>query len=147
RSRSWRGARFRRYGRRHEVRRNRRARPHRPDFRRARASLYPTSSGRQPRSRSGRPGPAPDCPRIRVMTKRAIIADDLTGALDAAAPFAARGLSTVVALSAKALPKAIAQGSQVIGVSTDSREIPPDEARMAVASVVTALPDDFALFK
>ncbi len=81
------------------------------------------------------------------MSKLAIIADDLTGALDAAAPFAARGLSTVVALSAKTLPSALARNADVVSVSTDSREISASEARAQVASVVAALPSGLALFK
>jgi uncharacterized protein YgbK (DUF1537 family) len=81
------------------------------------------------------------------MSRLAIIADDLTGALDAAAPFAARGLSTVVALSAQALPDALARNADVVGVSTDSREISANQARAQVASVVAALPRAIALFK
>ncbi|WEK03747.1 MAG: four-carbon acid sugar kinase family protein [Candidatus Devosia phytovorans] len=81
------------------------------------------------------------------MPERAIIADDLTGALDAAAPFAMRGISTAVALDVHALPEAIATGARVIGVSTDSREIAPDAAREAVRLAVAQLPEGTQLFK
>lgn len=70
----------------------------------------------------------------------AIIADDLTGALDAAAPFAARGLRVVVALGPEYLPGALAQGGDVIAVTTASREIPAPAARDAVRRAIGALP-------
>ena len=73
------------------------------------------------------------------MTRLAIVADDLTGALDAAAPFAARGLSTVVALQVEGLEAAIATGADIVGVSTDSRDIAPEAAREVVAQWVARL--------
>lgn len=81
------------------------------------------------------------------MTDLAIIADDLTGALDAAAPFAMRGLKTMVALSPSALPEALATGASVVGVSTDSREVDPDAARTRMRAALAALPDAVGLFK
>lgn len=81
------------------------------------------------------------------MLERAIIADDLTGALDAAAPFAMRGISTAVALGTEHLAQAIATGARIVGVSTDSREITPDRARAAVEAAMAALPPETALFK
>ena len=81
------------------------------------------------------------------MVDLAIIADDLTGALDAAAPFAMRGIPTVVALTTSALPQALATGARVVGVSTDSREITPDAATRAVRLAVSMLPVGTALFK
>lgn len=81
------------------------------------------------------------------MTRLAIVADDLTGALDAAAPFAARGLSTIVALGPDGLGLALTGGADVVGVSTDSREIAPDAARQAVADCVAMLPAGLAIFK
>lgn len=81
------------------------------------------------------------------MPELAIIADDLTGALDAAAPFAMRGIQTAVALSPAALAEAIATGARIVGISTNSREIAADEARDAVRSVVSALPAGIRLFK
>lgn len=70
----------------------------------------------------------------------AIIADDLTGALDAAAPFAARGLRVCVALGPSHLGAALARDPQVIAVTTDSREIGENAARDAMRQVVQALP-------
>ncbi|RYE52727.1 MAG: four-carbon acid sugar kinase family protein, partial [Hyphomicrobiales bacterium] len=81
------------------------------------------------------------------MLERAIIADDLTGALDAAAPFAMRGISTAVALNVAALPQAIATGARIISVSTDSREISPEAANSAVRQALAALPAGTPLFK
>jgi uncharacterized protein YgbK (DUF1537 family) len=81
------------------------------------------------------------------MTRLAIVADDLTGALDASAPFAARGISTVVALGPADLSAALATGADVIGISTDSREISPDAARRAVAGCIALLPRDLPIFK
>ncbi|UXN71004.1 four-carbon acid sugar kinase family protein [Devosia neptuniae] len=81
------------------------------------------------------------------MTRLVIIADDLTGALDASAPFAMRGLSTVIALDVAGLPEALASGAEIVGVSTDSREIAPEAARAAVADVVSQLPPGVPVFK
>lgn len=81
------------------------------------------------------------------MVDLAIIADDLTGALDAAAPFAVRGIRTVVALSPAALPAALATGARVIGVSTDSRDLAPEAATKAVRLAISLLPAGTALFK
>lgn len=79
------------------------------------------------------------------MIRLAIIADDLTGALDAAAPFAGRGLRTCVALSPEALPEALE--AEVVAVSTRSREISPDAARAAVELALSALPPGTRIFK
>ena len=81
------------------------------------------------------------------MTRLAVIADDLTGALDASAPFAARGLRTVVALGRDDLSAALGGDADVVGVSTDSREVSPDMARQAVADCVALLPDGLSIFK
>jgi uncharacterized protein YgbK (DUF1537 family) len=83
----------------------------------------------------------------RPMPELAIIADDLTGALDAAAPFAMRGIKTSVALRASALPQAVGSGAKVVGVSTHSRDIPPDQAREAVRTALEALPSKTKIFK
>ena len=57
----------------------------------------------------------------------ALVADDLTGALDASAPFAAAGLPTSVLLRplAEAAPEPL---PAVVGVSSESRDLPPGEA-------------------
>lgn len=81
------------------------------------------------------------------MTLRlAIIADDLTGALDAAAPFAARGLRVEVALSPDTVAAAVASEAEVVAVNTRSREVAPELARAAAAQALAALPET-ALFK
>ena len=71
----------------------------------------------------------------------AIIGDDLTGALDASAPFAARGLRVSVALGPEHVAAALATDPDVIAVTTESREISPQAARDAVLRVARALPD------
>lgn len=82
-----------------------------------------------------------------MVLQLAILADDLTGALDAAAPFAARGMEVDVALHPGAVADIAQGGAQVIAVSTRSREMPPQEARAAVASAMAALPAGIRLFK
>ncbi|MEZ5797608.1 MAG: four-carbon acid sugar kinase family protein [Paracoccaceae bacterium] len=76
----------------------------------------------------------------------AIIADDLTGALDAAAPFADRGLRVRVATAPQGLEQALA-GAGVLAVSTRSREIGSEAAARVVAGVLAALPPGTRLFK
>lgn len=75
----------------------------------------------------------------------AIIADDLTGAMDAAAPFAERGLAVQLMLSDETarLPREI----DVVAFETNSRHLPPEEAAAAVARCVAALPPATPLFK
>lgn len=82
-----------------------------------------------------------------ALPRLAIIADDLTGALDAAAPFAGRGLTVAVALSPADMTDAVATGAEVVSVSTRSREIAPEAARQAVAEALAALPAGTPLFK
>lgn len=76
-----------------------------------------------------------------------IVADDLTGALDAAAPFARRGLNTTVAFTPQAMAEALDAGSKVVTVSTQSREITPAEAHQAVKEVVASLHSETRIFK
>lgn len=76
-----------------------------------------------------------------------IVADDLTGALDTAAPFAARGLHTQVALTPRALEDALAQSPDVISVNLASREKLAEEALTLVRRVVAMLPRGIRLFK
>jgi D-threonate/D-erythronate kinase len=82
-----------------------------------------------------------------VALRLAILADDLTGALDAAAPFAARGLTVDVALHPGAMKGLADQGAQIIAVSTRSRELAPAGARAALAMAVSQLPPGVRLFK
>ncbi|NGO55104.1 four-carbon acid sugar kinase family protein [Allomesorhizobium camelthorni] len=81
------------------------------------------------------------------MTRLAIIADDLTGALDSAAPFAMRGEGTMVAVTPNALKEVLATGASVVGVSTNSRELSPEAARARVCEAIAELPDGIAIFK
>ena len=61
-----------------------------------------------------------------------IIADDLTGAMDAAGPFAARGLPTwVAALPEDCDPSRFVRAT-VVSVNTESRHLSPDEAARRV---------------
>lgn len=76
-----------------------------------------------------------------------IIADDLTGALDSAAPFAARGLSTIVATGPEGIVKALAANSQVVAVSTQSRDLAIQDAVERVKCVLAHLPEGVRLFK
>lgn len=73
------------------------------------------------------------------MTRIAIIADDLTGALDSAAPFAVRGLSTLVATRPEAVPDALAAACDVVAVSLNSRLADPDEAARRAGAAAAAL--------
>jgi uncharacterized protein YgbK (DUF1537 family) len=69
----------------------------------------------------------------------ALIADDLTGALDSAAPFAARGLRARVALSPEAIDAVDPAGLDVLAVTTNSRQIDEAAAQKAVASAALRL--------
>jgi D-threonate/D-erythronate kinase len=81
------------------------------------------------------------------MLELVVIADDLTGALDAAGPFAMRGLATAVAVTPAALGKAIASGARIVGISTDSRDLSASRAREVVGEVMAALPHGLRIFK
>lgn len=74
----------------------------------------------------------------------AIIADDLTGAMDAAAPFAERGLATQVVLCSAA---DMSGAGDVFAFDTNSRHLPPAEAAAAVARCIAALPAGVPFFK
>jgi uncharacterized protein YgbK (DUF1537 family) len=66
----------------------------------------------------------------------AIIADDLTGATDAAVPFAKLGFPTKVLLDPKHLGSAAAA---VVALTTNSRQLPPAAARRKVRAACQAL--------
>lgn len=76
-----------------------------------------------------------------------IIADDLTGAMDTAAPFAMRGYRVEVVADLGALPRAVQSDAAVVTVSTRSREIPPPAAALRVAEALAALAPDMRLLK
>ena len=71
-----------------------------------------------------------------------LIADDLTGACDAAVHFALRGLPTVVPL----VPGAT-DGARVVAISTDSRDLPPAEVRRGISNVAAEYPTASVIFK
>lgn len=77
----------------------------------------------------------------------AIVADDLTGALDAAAPFASRGLHTEIALTVGAIPEALNEHPQVVSINVGSRELDAARAQKATAAALAALPPGTRLFK
>ncbi len=61
-----------------------------------------------------------------------IVADDLTGAMDAAGPFASAGLPTRVVALPAAFDAAALEGARVVSVNTESRHLPPDAAAARV---------------
>ncbi|MDR9809772.1 four-carbon acid sugar kinase family protein [Rhizobium hidalgonense] len=71
--------------------------------------------------------------------KAAIIADDLTGALDTGTPFAAAGLSVAVAVDVEAARDAIATGCDVLVVNTASRALNEHEAAERIRLAVEML--------
>jgi uncharacterized protein YgbK (DUF1537 family) len=70
------------------------------------------------------------------MTRYGIIADDLTGATDAAVPFAQAGFRTIVVLDPKQLSKV---NADVIAITTYSRHDPPSLARKKVKAACDLL--------
>lgn len=70
-----------------------------------------------------------------------IVADDLTGALDAAAPFSAAGLRTIVAPFPRDIAKALDARPDVLAVNSDSRDLSAGAAGDAVASLLAEVPD------
>ncbi|MSU88811.1 four-carbon acid sugar kinase family protein [Rhodobacteraceae bacterium 2CG4] len=82
-----------------------------------------------------------------IAPRLVIVADDLTGALDASAPFAGIAGGVVAATSPAALPDALARGAAVVAVSTRSREISAPAAARAVAEVLASLPPDVRVMK
>ena len=77
----------------------------------------------------------------------AIIADDLTGALDTAAPFASRGLHCEVALTVEAIARAVSEDPAVLSVDISSREMTPGAAQAAMAAALALLPPGTTIFK
>ncbi|WP_084173323.1 four-carbon acid sugar kinase family protein [Modicisalibacter zincidurans] len=71
----------------------------------------------------------------------AIVADDLTGAMDAAAPFARRGAQASVVLALEHLAEVLAQGNlpDVLAINTESRHLPADQAAKRVAEAFERL--------
>ncbi|QOF74683.1 four-carbon acid sugar kinase family protein (plasmid) [Aminobacter sp. SR38] len=69
----------------------------------------------------------------------AIVADDLTGALDTSAPFVASGLKVAVAMTPDATGKALASEPDVFAVSTASRALPVEVASARIRDVASRL--------
>jgi uncharacterized protein YgbK (DUF1537 family) len=69
----------------------------------------------------------------------AIIADDLTGAMDGAAPFARRGLRVKVIARSDDLDFTLADSPQVLSINCDTRHLAKDIAASVVSKVTTAL--------
>lgn len=76
--------------------------------------------------------------------KAAIIADDLTGALDTGTPFVEAGLAVAVAIGIDAVSEALAGNPDVIVINTASRALSSEDAtrqmQAAVAALGTAIP-------
>ncbi|MBB6181031.1 four-carbon acid sugar kinase family protein [Pseudorhizobium flavum] len=77
----------------------------------------------------------------------AILADDLTGALDASAPFAARGRHVEVALTVEAIAGALRARPEVLAINLGSRERDVAVARARTTAALGALPPATRLFK
>lgn len=74
------------------------------------------------------------------MTLRlAIVADDLTGALDTATPFVLAGLQVAVAVTRDDIAEALATGADVVAVNTASRALGPAVAAERVARATSAI--------
>jgi uncharacterized protein YgbK (DUF1537 family) len=85
--------------------------------------------------------PAPGKEKESVPLDCLLVADDLTGACDAAVHFAIRGLRPATVVVARGTPTA---GARVLAVSTESRDLPPAEIRRALALRAVELPVDSA---
>lgn len=73
-----------------------------------------------------------------------IVADDLTGAMDSAGPFARRGLVTRVVTDPRSLEdgdalEAALAGAAAVSVNTETRHLPPAEAAARVAAAIRRL--------
>lgn len=76
-----------------------------------------------------------------------IVADDLTGALDTAAPFAARGLHTEVVLQANDVARGVALSPDVLSINLASRDRYPEDAFDLMQALVGHLPSNIRMFK
>lgn len=70
-----------------------------------------------------------------------IVADDLTGTMDAAAPLADRGLDTRAVASADRCDRRALAGAEVVSINTDSRHLPPAAAAARVVQILKELVD------
>lgn len=82
--------------------------------------------------------------------KVAIIADDLTGAMDAAAPFARRKLNVHVVINSENLDTDRISGADILSINTNSRHLTAEKSSAVidrVVSQVSQLNPDVLLFK
>ncbi len=70
-----------------------------------------------------------------------LVADDLTGACDAAVHFAMRGIHPAVVLVARGTSRA---GARMLAISTESRDLPPGDIRQALFAAAAEFPVDCA---
>lgn len=68
-----------------------------------------------------------------------IVADDLTGAMDSAGPFAAAGVETWVVAAPMQCDRALLRSASVVSVNTDSRHLPPARAEAKIRETVRHL--------
>jgi len=64
-----------------------------------------------------------------------IVADDLTGAMDAAAPLAERGLSTWVVVEPECYARQTLPAAQVVSINAGSRHLPKEDATQRVRAL------------
>lgn len=76
-----------------------------------------------------------------------ILADDLTGALDSAAPFAGRGLHTEIALDLSGIDSALAERPDVVTINIACREKTAQDAQALTRAALARLPAGIRLFK
>lgn len=77
----------------------------------------------------------------------AILADDLTGALDAGAPFAGRGMHVEIVLCPEAIGEALREGPDVLSISLGTRELDVVSAKLRTSATLESLPSGTRLFK
>lgn len=76
-----------------------------------------------------------------------IFADDLTGALDAAAPFAGRGLATEVAIGLDGVREALVDAPAVLSVNLGCRDGEAKEAHRRTRDLMAMVPAGTTFFK
>ncbi|MCZ7449223.1 four-carbon acid sugar kinase family protein [Agrobacterium rhizogenes] len=76
-----------------------------------------------------------------------IFADDLTGALDAAAPFAGRGLATEVAIGLDGVREALVNAPAVLSVNLGCRDGETEEAHRRTLDLMAMVPAGTMFFK
>ena len=76
-----------------------------------------------------------------------ILADDLTGACDAAVAFVAMCDPVRVQINSELSNRELSNGGRIQAITTDSRDLPVSEANVLIESVVARLPSSTELFK